>query len=77
MSRQPTRRLHYNSDCPTCRKLLSPVEVEQTRKGGEYRICLEGRTVAHATRRPDAERVARLLRKGLRCTCEGTREGGT
>ena len=58
-------RLRWNPDCPTCRK-VSPVQIEQTRRGGEWRILVEGRTLAHATRKDDAELLARLARKGLR-----------
>jgi hypothetical protein len=63
--RKEGRCLRYNADCPTCRALRSPVEVEQTRRGGEWRIRLEGRTLAHAKCRADADQLARLLRKGL------------
>lgn len=59
-------RLRYNSDCPTCRKLLSPVQIEQTRSGGEWRICVDGRTLAYARRKADAEYLGRLLRFALR-----------
>ena len=58
-------RLRYNPDCPTCRK-TPPVQVEQTRRGGEWRILLEGRTVAHAQREQDAKLVARLMIVGHR-----------
>lgn len=58
-------RLQWNPDCPTCRK-LSPVQIEQTRRGGEWRILIEGRTVAHVIRKVDAERLARLVHKGVR-----------
>ena len=58
-------RLKYNENCPTCRK-TSPVQIEQTRRGGEWRILIEGRTVAHATRATDAKFLERVLAKGIR-----------
>ena len=58
-------RLRWNPDCPTCRK-MSPVQIEQTRRGGEWRIRVEGRTLAHATRKADAERLARLAQRGMK-----------
>ena len=58
-------RLRWNPDCPTCRK-LSPVQIEQTRCGGEWRIIVEGRTVAHAVQKSDAELLAKYARKGMR-----------
>lgn len=57
-------RLRWNPSCPTCRK-LSPVQIEQTRSGGEWRIRVEGRTLAHAALKSDAELLATLARKGL------------
>ena len=57
--------LRWNPDCPTCRK-MSPVQIEQTRAGGDWRIRVEGRTVAHATRKADAARLARWAHSGLR-----------
>ena len=57
--------MFWNPSCPTCRN-ISPVLIEQTRPGGEWRIRVEGRTLAHAVRKQDAERLARLVRKGMR-----------
>ena len=57
-------RLRWNPDCPTCRK-MSPVQIEQTR-AGEWRIRVEGRTMAFATRKADAARLARWAHSGLR-----------
>ena len=57
--------MRYNADCADCRRLSPPVQIEQTRRGGEWRIIVEGRTVAHATRGPDARRIARLLVRGM------------
>ena len=58
-------RLVWNPDCPTCRK-INPIQVEQTRRGGEWRIRVHGRTLAHAVRKQDAEQLARLALKGIR-----------
>ena len=60
-------RLRYNPDCPTCRT-LSPVQIEQTRSGGEWRILIDGRTVAHATCQANAHRLERLLVRGIHAT---------
>lgn len=57
-------RLRYNHDCPTCRK-MPPAQAEQTRRGGEWRIRLEGRTLAHAVREADAKRLVRILNRGM------------
>ena len=57
--------MSHRWDCPTCRK-LSPVQIEQTRSGGEWRVRVEGHTFAHAKSRLDAEFLMRLLHKGLR-----------
>ena len=61
----PSGRVRWNPDCPTCRQ-LSPVQIEQTRPGGEWRLLVEGRTLAHVKARPDAVRLMQLVQKGLR-----------
>ena len=58
-------RIQWNPDCPTCRK-VSPVQIEQTRRGGEWRIRVDGRTLAHAVRKADAERLAQWAHKGMK-----------
>ena len=42
------------------------VQIEQTRAGGEWRIQIDGTTVAHAKHAADARRLLQLLASALR-----------
>lgn len=58
-------QLRWNPDCPTCRK-MSPVQIEQTRRGGEWRVLVEGQTLAHARSEKDAKRLMQLIHEGYK-----------